>query len=70
IKNKNYFRDLFFFSAASFIFLPVFFNGIATYNFIKFLKQPSSTGKKVSALVVLILGWVGVAYEVYWLMNR
>ena len=67
--DKNYFRRVMFLSVAGLFSIPIIFNILATYYYLKLLKQPVSERKKTTALVVLILCWIGVAVILNWIIN-
>ena len=63
--EKNYFNRVVIFSLLGIIILPIIFNFAALANYIRLKKQSKPNGSKKIALLILVLGWLIGAAEIY-----
>lgn len=69
INPKRYFRKIILFTLLSLVFLPIFFNLLATYNYWLLVNHEPDHDHRGSALIVLISGWILVVFGLVYLLR-
>jgi len=66
--TRNYFKRVVIFSILGLIVLPIVFNIAATFNIPRLLSSPTTTGKKMFAVVVWLSCWAVSLIEIFYIL--